>query len=111
MHEMHLNHEPFLTIRNGTKTIELRLLDEKRRNIHVNDFILFKDCLTHEEIKVRVVGLHIYPNFYELYKHFDPITLGYSKNEVVHPKDMEEFYPMDLQEKYGVVGIEIALIN
>ena len=29
MHEMHLNHEPFLTIRNGTKTIELRLLDEE----------------------------------------------------------------------------------
>ena len=32
MHEMHLNHEPFLAIKNGTKTIELRLLDEKRRN-------------------------------------------------------------------------------
>ncbi len=33
MHEMHLNHEPFLAIKNGTKTIELRLLDEKRRNV------------------------------------------------------------------------------
>ena len=59
MHEMHLNHEPFLAIKNGTKTIELRLLDEKRRNIRVNDFILFKDRLSHEEIQVCVIGLHI----------------------------------------------------
>ena len=63
MHEMHLNHEPFLAIKNRTKTIELRLLDEKRRNIHVNDSILFKDRLTHEEIQVRVIALHIYTNF------------------------------------------------
>lgn len=111
MHEMHLNHEPFLAIKNGTKTIELRLLDEKRRNIRVNDFILFKDRLTHEEIQVCVIGLHIYPNFSLLYKHFDPIALGYSKDENALAEDMEVFYPIESQEKYGVVGIEIALIK
>lgn len=111
MHEMHLNHEPFLAIKNGTKTIELRLLDEKRRNIRVNDSILFKDRLTHEEIQVRVIGLHIYPNFALLYKHFDPIVLGYSKEENALAEDMEVFYPIESQEKYGVVGIEIALIK
>ncbi|MBB1548964.1 MAG: DUF3850 domain-containing protein [Clostridiales bacterium] len=29
-HEMKLNNEPFERIKNGTKTIELRLNDEKR---------------------------------------------------------------------------------
>ena len=58
-----------------------------------------------------VIGLHIYPNFSLLYKHFDPIALGYSKEEPALAEDMEDFYPVELQEKYGVVGIEIALIN
>lgn len=31
MHEMRLHNEPFVLIKNGTKTIELRLNDEKRR--------------------------------------------------------------------------------
>lgn len=30
-HQMKLNNEPFESIKNGTKTIELRLYDEKRR--------------------------------------------------------------------------------
>ena len=31
-HEMRLHDEPFNLIKNGTKTIELRLYDEKRRD-------------------------------------------------------------------------------
>lgn len=35
MHEMRLHNEPFELIRNGSKTIEMRLYDEKRQLIKV----------------------------------------------------------------------------
>ena len=36
--------------------------------------------------------------------------LGYSSDEIASFKDMEEFYPIEEQKLYGVVGIEIELI-
>ena len=41
VHEMRLNDEPFQAIKDGTKTIEMRLYDEKRRMIQVGDVIRF----------------------------------------------------------------------
>lgn len=32
IHEMRLNNEPFNKIKEGTKTVELRLLDEKKKS-------------------------------------------------------------------------------
>ena len=40
-HKMNMNPSPFEKIRNGTKTIELRLYDEKRRKIEIGDTIIF----------------------------------------------------------------------
>lgn len=42
-HKMHLNHGPFKLIKQGTKTIELRLNDEKRQVLKENDLIEFAD--------------------------------------------------------------------
>jgi hypothetical protein len=47
----------------------------------------------------------------ELYKHFDKISLGYAEDEIADPKDMEQYYPQDKQEKYGVLGIEIKVLE
>lgn len=41
IHNMRLHNEPFELIKNGTKTIELRLNDEKRSLIKENDFLSF----------------------------------------------------------------------
>lgn len=40
-HEMRLNTQPFKKIKEGEKTIELRLYDEKRRGISAGDIIVF----------------------------------------------------------------------
>ena len=40
-HTMHLQPQPFSMIRSGEKTIELRLYDEKRQQIAVDDEIEF----------------------------------------------------------------------
>lgn len=110
MHEMHLDHEPFELIKNGKKTIELRLNDEKRQLLQVGETLLFTDRKTNEELKTRIVALHHYPTFALLYPHFSKEALGYLPCEDADPKDMEVYYPLEQQQKYGILGIEIALI-
>lgn len=110
MHEMRLHNSPFNLIKSGTKTIELRLNDEKRSLINVGDKIEFTNRVTEEKIVVEVINLHKYNSFLELYKHFDKVSIGYREDEEADPKDMEQYYSKDEQDKYGVLGIEIKLI-
>jgi ASC-1-like (ASCH) protein len=111
MHEMKLNNGPFESIKNGTKTIELRLNDEKRQLLKVNDKIEFTNRETGEKLLVEVINLHHYDSFTELYKHFDKVSMGYKENEEANPEDMEEYYSKEEQDKYGVLGIEIKKIS
>ena len=41
LHKMKLNESPFEMIKNGTKTIEFRLYDEKRQGVKIGDKIEF----------------------------------------------------------------------
>ena len=91
-HEMKLNNEPFECIKNGTKTIELRLNDEKRKLLTVGDYREFTNRVTNEKLLVEVIDLFKYNSFEELYKHFNKIEMGYSINEEANPKDMENYY-------------------
>lgn len=109
-HEMKLNNGPFDSIKRGTKTIEMRLNDEKRQKLKVGDLIEFTNRETNEKIIVRIKNLFKYDNFEELYKHFDKRELGYDDNDTMDYKDMEEYYSKEEQNKYGVVGIEIRKI-
>jgi len=108
-HEMRLNNEPFEKIKNGTKNIELRLYDEKRKLINVRDLIKFINRLNNETLLVEVIGLHIYSSFNELYNHFDKVSLGYNEEEEANPLDMSKYYSDEDIQRYGVVGIEIKL--
>ena len=110
-HEMKLNNDPFECIKNGTKTIELRLNDEKRKLLTVGDYIEFTNRVTNEKLLVEVIDLFKYNSFEELYKHFNKIEMGYSINEEANPKDMENYYSKEEQEKYGVLGIKIKKLT
>lgn len=107
MHEMRLNNSPFELIKGGTKTIEIRLNDEKRSLIKEGDIIEFENRATKEKLKTKVIKLHKFGNFEELYKHFDKVEMGYNKDEPAESKDMEAYYSKEEQDKYGVLGIEI----
>lgn len=109
IHKMRLNKGPFEVIKSGKKKIELRLFDEKRKLINIGDSIEFISRDSNEKIITKVITLHKYDSFFELYKHFDKIILGYKKDEIAKPEDMEKYYSKEEQEKYGVVGIEIEL--
>ena len=96
-------------IKSGYKTIELRLYDEKRALININDEIVF-NC-NDESIPVKVLALHRFENFEALYKALDLLKCGYLPEELstATAKDMNLYYPPEKQQKYGVVGIEIEL--
>ena len=108
---MHLKEEPFNSIKNGTKTIEMRLFDEKRQQLKIGENIKFINDKIGEELLTQIVNLHKFKSFEELYKNFDKIKLGYKEWEVAKSSDMLKYYPQSEQQKYGVVGIEIKLIK
>ncbi|MBE6692642.1 MAG: ASCH domain-containing protein [Ruminococcaceae bacterium] len=111
--EMKLKPHPFEMIKSGQKTIELRLLDEKRREIKVGDEIIFTNIATGETLNTTVVNLHTFDNFEELYKTLPLLKCGYTKENVENARytDMEQYYPLEEQKKYGVIGIELELKN
>ena len=44
-YEMKLNNDPYTKIKEGTKTIELGLNDEKRQKLKIKDLIEFKNMI------------------------------------------------------------------
>ena len=78
-HKMSLDNDPFNSIKAGTKTIELRLNDEKRKLLKAKDLIEFTNRDTLEKLLVEIEDLYKYSDFEELYRHFDKILMGYMK--------------------------------
>ncbi len=112
-HNMKLNNEPFIQMKNDLKTIELRLNDEKRGLIKIGDEIIFTNASdTTLKINCRVVKLHYFDSFKTLYETLPLLKCGYTIDNVndASYKDMEFFYSKEEQSKYGVVGIEILKI-
>ncbi len=113
LHKMSLNSAPFNKIKNGIKTIELRLYDEKRRKMAEGDTIEFKNAKrTEEAVLCRIVKMHIFDSFDSLYKALPLLKCGYTEDDIEYasPHDMNEYYPEKEQLEYGVVGIEIERI-
>lgn len=111
-HFMSLAAEPFEQIASGNKTIELRLFDKKRQKINNGDIIVFTNLSDHRQIFVKVVDLHIYDNFADLYNNLPLLKCGYTEENIqeAKPEDMLEYYPQEKQNQYKALGIEIVLI-
>lgn len=106
-HEMKLQESPFERIKNGTKTIEFRLFDEKRQKIKIGDKIEFSKLPDLEEkILVEVLDLYKDVSFEELFKKV------FDDEEEVKRKtqSMLQYYSHEQEKEYGVLGIKIKLI-
>lgn len=108
IHEMKLNESPFERIKNGTKTIEFRLYDEKRKKVKIGDKIEFSKLPDlQEKILVDVLDIYRDETFENLFK-----KIFTDKNEIARKtKSMYQFYSKEQEKQYGVVGIRIALLN
>ena len=110
-HCMNLWDDSFQAIKEGWKTVEMRLNDEKRSIIDVDDIIEFTNTTTQEKMSCKVMNIYKYSDFAELYKHHGKISIGYTEDETANPDDMLSYYTKEDIEKYGVVGIEISVIE
>lgn len=108
---MKLNPKYFEYMKNGTKRIEIRLNDEKRKNIKIGDEIVFqKEPELKDEISTQIVNLIIKRNFKELIESLDISEYSdKSESEEKFLNDLYKFYTKEQEEKYGVVGIQIKI--
>ena len=92
-HEMRLDPRHFQRMKSGHKTIELRLLDEKRRRIRVGDRIRFTDNVGGGTLLTQVTALHRFPDFAALYRALPLGQCGYTEEELAgaSPADMERY--------------------
>ena len=106
IHKMKLNESPFERMKSGTKTIEFRLFDEKRKEIRVGDKIEFSKLPDlQEKLLVDVVELYRENTFENLFRKL-------YKDEIKRKtKSMYKYYSPEKEKEYGVLGIEIKLIK
>lgn len=112
--EMELWEKPFIQVSSGKKTIELRLYDFKRRCLNVSDYIIFSKMFFGEpKIAVKIIALHIYPSFEDLFKEFPVSDCGFEGGTTVETalEEMKQYYSVDDIKRYGIVGIRIKLVD
>lgn len=107
-----VNDKPFRQIKEGLKTIEVRLKDEKRSLLKEEDIILFTNRSDDQDhCKTKIINL-IYTESFQKLPEICPIEkAGWEKGtsgEQVE-KDMRKYYSKEDEKKYGVVGIELEV--
>ena len=110
-HKMKLSSEPFEKIARGEKVIESRLFDEKRQQIMLGDEIEFSENDNPErKTRTRVKGLLRYKSFKDLFGDNEPSLFGGESKEYLLTQ-IQQFYSDADEQKYGVVGICIELVD
>ena len=108
-HQLKLATEPFNAIISGNKTIESRLYDAKRQKIQIGDRIIFTNRDNSEQtVTAEVVGLLRYATFRDLFSHNNPRKFGGDNVEWLE-NQISEFYSIEDQKIYGVIGIEFKV--
>jgi hypothetical protein rflaF_19158 len=109
IHQLKLAAEPFNAIISGNKTIESRLYDAKRQKIQIGDRIIFTNRDNSEQtVTTEVVGLLRYATFRDLFSHNNPRKFGGDNVEWLE-NQISEFYSIEDQKIYGVIGIEFRV--
>ena len=105
IYRMKLQNEPFKQIKKGTKEIEIRLNDEKRKMFKINDYIEFTNISTLEIMFVKITNLYHFESFEKLFNNFDNSILDCGSYE-----EMYKYYSKEEENKYGILGIEIKVL-
>ncbi len=110
-HQMKLATEPYNNIASGKKVIESRLYDEKRQQISIGDQIVFSGNENPENTVTTVVkGLLRYQTFKELFADHDPSLFGEDSRDFLLTQ-IKSFYSDEDEQKYGVVGVRLELVD
>lgn len=110
IHLMGLYEEYFKAIKEGKKTVEVRLNDDKRRKIKIGDTIEFVQVPERKvTMRVKVTGLKSYDTFKAMYeeipfKAFD--CEGWTMGEMI--AGTYDIYTPEQEKKWGVLAITIT---
>lgn len=110
IHKMGLQKQYFDAVKNKIKKVEVRLNDEKRQTIKIGDILLFLEepnRILENGIYVVVKDLQYYSDFNELLDNVSMNVLGTNQNRISYLEDLNHYYSLEKQKKYGVVAIEI----
>ncbi len=112
-HSMSLAAEPFEMLKNGSKRLELRLFDEKRKAVSFGDVIIFSKLPDKNEcVSVKVTGLLKARTFEDITRIVDPSCLGYPKAEPGFLAErMRRYYSSEEETANGVLGIKVCLLD
>ncbi|MEE3343430.1 MAG: ASCH domain-containing protein [Bacilli bacterium] len=109
---IHLDEDIFEYVKHGTKNVEVRVNDEKRRRLKVGDKITFLMRPNDVESLDAVIEDLIY------YKTFEDLVKDYTEEELYSSEYTKEefltllkrFYTDEEIEKYGTVAIKFRII-
>lgn len=112
-HTLKLNPKYYDYILHGTKRIELRLNDEKRRLFNISDTITFyKEPELKESFSAKIIDLLYFDSFNEAIDQLPfELIADKSDNKDALINDLNTFYTSEEQTTYGVVGIKLELLN
>lgn len=109
MHRMSVKEKYYNLLKSGKKNIELRLFDDKRQKIKIGDYIEFSnDADIDDKFSAKVIELHKASDFKSLCSKIDIQQAGFSSQDDLL-NTLEEFYSIQRQKEFGVVGIEITI--
>ena len=110
---IHLHPEVFDIVKSGMKDVEIRVNDEKRRNLNIGDSLVFlKRPDEVEKISAKVTNLLYFKDFLDVVNYYDMERIylkDTTKDEYVEL--MKKFYSDEEVNKYGVVAIEFEKIK
>ena len=112
VHEMLIKPEYFELVKAGIKKYEVRTNDDRRKNMHVGDFIkLIKEPEKEETLMLQITRKIEYPNFTELYDSLPKKDVGFegrTTESIVN--ELRRFYSEEVENQLGAVAIEVSIV-
>ena len=112
IHEMLIKPEYFELVKAGIKKYEVRTNDDRRKNMHVGDYIkLIKEPELEETLMLEIVNKIEFPNFTVLYDSLPKKDVGFegrTTESIV--SELRRFYSEEVENSLGTVAIEVAVV-
>lgn len=112
IHPMTIKPEYFELVKAGEKKYEVRTNDERRKKMHVGDYIkLTNESEGKETLMLQIVGKTEFPNFTKLYDTLPKKDVGFAGRTTESiVRELRRFYSEELENELGVVAIEVAVV-
>lgn len=109
MHTIKVKEKYYNLIKNKEKIYEVRLYDNKRKQMKIGDIIkIFKEHKLVESLNAKIIDLVFFKSFEEMANALPSKQIGFDGweiNDII--KEYHKFYTAQEEQKLGVVAIKI----